>query len=371
MAPDAVIDSVLRERVVSPVDPLPTICASYGHQHELASHHIAHRGSEGFHWIEPTRIVALLGGQTRVFVELQPTDAYHVLGNAIAVPQAALAILVGLQAIQAEPIPILQIIHDIWSTRMTTQNAFVQIEGNFITISKVAYAFERIRIRCPSGEAFAMKCVISDCNGAHGAEGSCDPSWTAHDLIRSCTGLDQHASTQITLRHGLIVASRAELISDLTIISKEWDVYVAFVKVACISFVAHGQVDTPDISPTMPYVSSAVIESIEIPTSAGELIAQSEEFARIHHFFEAALNAHIFDGDGPSDPVILLWTDPSTSFLARVYDQHNLDSVRVFLREQGFNEWSLKRFSGHSVRFPTFEWWAFLPPHFGKQHRCC
>ena len=133
VAPDAVTETVLRERTINPTEPLPTICASYGHQHELATHHLLQRGmftffssgSEGFCWVEPPRIVALLGGQTRVSIERQPTDAYHVLGNAIAVPQAALAILVGLQAIQAETIPILRIVHDIWLKRMTTHNAFL------------------------------------------------------------------------------------------------------------------------------------------------------------------------------------------------------------------------------------------------------
>ena len=123
------------------------------------------------------------------------------------------------------------------------------------------------------------------------------------------------------------------------------------------------QVEVSVISPTIPYVPVAVTESIEIPTSAGEVIARSDDFARIHHFFAAASNAQIFDGDGPSDPVILLWMTPATSILARIHDQHNIDSVRGFLREQGFREWSLKRLTGHSVRFPGFEWWVFTPSH--------
>ena len=369
VASDAVIDSVLRERVVNPMDPLPTICASYGHQHELASHHVAQRGlfaffssgPDGFQWIEPTRIVALLGGQTRVSVEYQPVDAYHVLGNAIAVPQAALAILVGLQAIHVETIPILQIVHDIWSSRLTSHNALVQIEGIFLTISKAAFAFERIPFRSPMGESSAMKCVITNCQGAHGIEGSCDPTWSVHDLLRSCIELDQYALTQVTLRHGMVVASRVEQISDLVIISKKWEVYAASVKVAHISFDEGEKPDASDISPTQLYVPSAVIETIEIPTTAGDMITQSEAFVRVHRFFAEALGAHIFDGEGPSDPVVLVWTEPATSILARVYDQRNLESVREFLRERGFHEWSLKCLSGHSVRFPGHEWWVFLP----------
>lgn len=77
VAPDAPVASVLRERIIHPEDPLRTICASYGHQHELASHHIASRGlfaffsimPEGLQWIEPTRIVALLGGLSRISIE--------------------------------------------------------------------------------------------------------------------------------------------------------------------------------------------------------------------------------------------------------------------------------------------------------------
>ena len=77
VAPDAPVASVLRERVIRSEDPLPTICASYGHQHELASHHIASRGllaffsetPEGLQWIEPTRIVALLGSTSTTSTE--------------------------------------------------------------------------------------------------------------------------------------------------------------------------------------------------------------------------------------------------------------------------------------------------------------
>ena len=166
-----------------------------------------------------------------------------------------------------------------------SHNALVQIEGNFLTISKVAFAFERIPFRCPMGESPAMKCVITNCQGAHGIEGSCDPAWSVHDLLRSCIELDQYALTQVTLRHGMIVASRVEQISDLVIISKEWEVYAASVKVAHISFDEGEKPDVSDISdisPTQLYVPSAVIETIEIPTTAGDMITQSEAFVRVH-----------------------------------------------------------------------------------------
>lgn len=39
---------------------------------------------------------------------------------------AALAILVGLQAVNGIDLSIVQIVHDIWSDRMTTHNAIVQ-----------------------------------------------------------------------------------------------------------------------------------------------------------------------------------------------------------------------------------------------------
>ena len=47
------------------------------------------------------------------------------------------------------------------------------------------------------------------------------PGLSMNELLRTCTGLDLHALSQITLRHGLVVASMSEQVSDLVAISKE------------------------------------------------------------------------------------------------------------------------------------------------------
>ena len=98
---------VLRARVASTSDSLPTLCANYTVQHCLSSSHLQHRGlfaslqllDKRFAFLDPVRFACLLGPTTVIAMPLTQADAYHHLGNAIAVPHALLALTVGLVAV--------------------------------------------------------------------------------------------------------------------------------------------------------------------------------------------------------------------------------------------------------------------------------
>lgn len=54
-----------------------------------------------------------------------------------------------------------------------------------------------------------------------------------------------------------------------------------------------------EISPTLPFVPTSILSSIEIPATSTATTVHSAGSLRVQNFFEAALGANIFDGEGP------------------------------------------------------------------------
>ena len=86
------MSDVLRSRVLSPDEIMPTLCAMYTQQHELAPAHLCRKGifapltiiNDGFAFIDPVRFISLLGMPTGFFNALPAKIdvAFHQLGNA-------------------------------------------------------------------------------------------------------------------------------------------------------------------------------------------------------------------------------------------------------------------------------------------------
>lgn len=97
-------EEVLNARLLSADVTMPTLCASYSQQHNLAEHHIKDRGLytsltviEGtWSFLDPLCFVGLMGtpGNQSITLPVNISDAFHGLGNCIAVPHALLCIMV-------------------------------------------------------------------------------------------------------------------------------------------------------------------------------------------------------------------------------------------------------------------------------------
>ena len=230
ISPDHTPEQVLRQRMIPLNEPLPTVCAMYGKQHELDPSHVAHKGlfaslvtqDDSVAFIEPTRIAALLGGINRISLPSNPLEAFHGLGNAVSVPQASLALLVGLQAISKTNVEIERIVGRIWSKRLTSTNSITTQEGDFLTIVDVRLLFERVFFQPAPICLYPMKFALKPEHGTHCTHGSCSEAWSVDQLLGSFARIEPLALSQVSLRHGLVVASAADTISDLLLISGSW-----------------------------------------------------------------------------------------------------------------------------------------------------
>ena len=364
-------EHVLMHRVASRSEPLPTCCAMYGRQHELDSMHLAQKGifaslvvHEGsFSLIEPTRIAALLGGVKRVSLPVDPIEAFHGFGNAISVPQAALALLVGLQAINQEHLNIENLVHKVWNSRLTTQNAVIVVEGNFLSIVKASLLCERLSFRPFPMAGGALKFVLTPISGSEHVEGSCNGDLTVAQFLSSCVPLATHTASQFTLRHGPVVASAIESINDLTLLSWSWELCAAATTVATIHLAESNSItDDPEVSPTCPFATVDQIETIQVPDSSFDQESVKDDFLALIKFFETASENGLFGQIENAIPTVLCCVDPQIVFVTSRADGTDFEEIHGILHRFGFFQWSFHHLEGRSVRLPQHEWWVLSDP---------
>ena len=364
-------EHVVMHRVASRSEPLPTCCAMYGRQHELDSMHLAQKGifaslvvHEGsFSLIEPTRIAALLGGVKRVSLPVDPIEAFHGFGNAISVPQAALALLVGLQAINQEHLNIENLVHKVWNSRLTTQNAVIVVEGNFLSIVKASLLCERLSFRPFPMAGGALKFVLTPISGSEHVEGSCNGDLTVAQFLSSCVPLATHTASQFTLRHGPVVASAIESINDLTLLSWSWELCAAATTVATIHLAESNSISgDPEVSPTCPFATVDQIETIQVPDSLFDQESVKDDFLALIKFFETASENGLFGQIENAIPTVLCCVDPQIVFVTSRADGTDFEEIHGILHRFGFFQWSFHHLEGRSVRLPQHEWWVLSDP---------
>ena len=138
---DASTQRVLRVRLQDPYDALPTLCASYGNQHNLAKQHLLEKGifamldSDGkdFFFIDPFAHCALLGATESIVASSKIVLAFRQVGNAISVPQAFLTLCVALKAILSWDAPVADLVLRCWAWRLTSFSSFVIHGDRFAT----------------------------------------------------------------------------------------------------------------------------------------------------------------------------------------------------------------------------------------------
>lgn len=139
-------NQVLKARCPLPSDQLATLVASYTSQHHLSKQHIRYAGifaelklrSDGtFAFFDPPKWASLLGCTSTLFIPRDVSEAFGVLGNAIATPQAAMAILcmVNLAGIVSAPISIVATVLRLWADRMTAKSSiFVPVDDDLCVL---------------------------------------------------------------------------------------------------------------------------------------------------------------------------------------------------------------------------------------------
>ena len=364
-------EQVLAQRAAPLHEPLPTFCAMYGKQHELDPDHVANKGlfacleeyQGSFAFIDPARIVALLGGTNRISLPSDPFEAFHGLGNAVSVPQAATAILVGLQAINRMSINVEHFVEGIWNKRLTVHNAVIVKEDCFISIVDARLFWDRISFQPAPVCMHPMKYALQRADDHHPIEGSCSETWTVAQLLANFAHFEPHVLLQISLRTGLVVASAADLIQDLMAISSSWDVCAADSRVAVLQFEEPNlQESDPIITPTCPFVPVPQVESIQIPSQSFDQEIAKDSFIAMIRFFEAASTEGLLSIDGPSNPIVICCVDPQVVFVTTKEANAGFEEIHAMLHRVGFAQWTFRSMNSRSVRLPGHEWWLLHNP---------
>lgn len=152
-------DDVLSARCIRRSDTLPTLCASYSQQHALATSHLDAKGiyatlvvKQGkFAFIDPMRFIPLFGmphnqvGILPVKIDL----CFHQLGNAITVPHALLALLVGFNSIGITNLPVINTVLNCWNERAFSDRMIVLRNEDFLFV-----------VPCSDVKLWIPKCII-------------------------------------------------------------------------------------------------------------------------------------------------------------------------------------------------------------------
>ena len=164
-------DEVLKRRCIDNKRCMPTLCASYTNQHELAISHLQDKGIyaplldvEGsIQFIDPLKCAALLGATPHLPVML-PTKlkmTFLILGNAIAVPQALLAIRIMLTSCDFDQMSVTSPILQCWFDRITPRNVIILRNADFIFMTPCRLVEQILISHCIKNcTRFEVRCCI-------------------------------------------------------------------------------------------------------------------------------------------------------------------------------------------------------------------
>lgn len=137
-------NEVIRTRVPSASDVLPTLCASYTRQHELAKH-LAQKGifacikeeASGFCYFDPAMFCSLFGATEHVVLSAKIGESFHFIGNAITVPHSVLSLCIVMHSVCESKIDPVGLVRQAWRARLSAYNSILFAHQGLVhTISR-------------------------------------------------------------------------------------------------------------------------------------------------------------------------------------------------------------------------------------------
>ena len=132
--------AVLLSRAIKEHENIPTLCASYGSQHNLDSGHLEGKGifapliqsAGSFQFVDPFRCAALLGATPHfgTAFSCNLVDAWANLGNSVSVPQALQVITILLKSLGICKFPIQDVVLQCWNDRFKADDTIVGLIHN-------------------------------------------------------------------------------------------------------------------------------------------------------------------------------------------------------------------------------------------------
>lgn len=187
------MNEVLMSRVLSPDEIMPTLCAMYSQQHELAPAHLGKRGIFAplvlinglYAFVDPVRFLSLLGMPVGFFNALPSKIdvSFHQLGNSVSVPQALCCILVAFASFTDGGLDIIHWVKKCWGERVSANDLiFITFRDAFLFTTP-----QDLSLWIDFGDDFhfvgeGISCLIP---GLHEPL-NIDPSWTIETFAFKC-----------------------------------------------------------------------------------------------------------------------------------------------------------------------------------------
>ena len=338
IAPDMPSEAIIRSRYLQSHEPVPTVCASYGFQHELPRSCLEQKGifatlregDFGPEFLDPALLAGLLGLlETSVFSSKLDV-LYRQIGNAIATPHALFVLLQGFKYLFQWPTDVVQIVNEVWTTRLTGPRTVIIEEGNFYIFASTSTIIDDICVR--SEVTSHQECLTIHCihQGGRATEFPASRDWSVNDLL-GCFTWDFSITGHIYLAAtGETLSPRARLwqVFDQY---PQWTVFLQGFPVATIQLASKAPLVCPS---TQPWPGpdgqhSNVLQPLDQTPTQLLLVEDQVLFEDRHfHFALEYLENHCLDAPslGTADMTIAFGSLPCTITLPGL--SHEADRLR-------------------------------------------
>ena len=238
----------LQMRFADPKAPLPTLCASYSTQHCLSPQHISKKGIFGcliqenkkIYFIDPPRWISLLGSCEKLVLPSKLSSTFKLVGNAVAVPHALLALLIAFQATHKQPIAISAELQACWNDRLTAPTALILAGADFWTLVSLREFLSNVKAGQPSGfDSQTMINLLITPRGHHAASQLKIPAqWSFKRLVLEALGIDYHAARTVNCGNINRRIGSDTTLQHMAALDVEWEIMVKSIEAATITF--HG-----------------------------------------------------------------------------------------------------------------------------------
>ena len=246
--PDMEPEAVIRARIADPKSPLPTLCASYGSQHLLDPTHLAKRGvfavlvqeNKAIRFVDPPRWIALLGAIEKIVLPVKMSLTFKLVGNAIAVPHALLALLIAFQSVHQKPLALSEILQKCWHSRLTQPSAILLAGLDFWTLMPFQEYLCAIQAHIPQTLGYGTHIRVRICFRRHRDQVDLllPAEWSLRRLQLEVLKLDFHACGSVSCQ-GLNHQGDAHMtLQHMAILDFEWQLFLKSIEFATITF--HG-----------------------------------------------------------------------------------------------------------------------------------
>ena len=250
-------DQVFQIRQAQLTNPLPTLCANYTQQHCLDEKHLREKGifatlqiiDDQVCFLDPLRFIALFGTVGKITLPCNISQAFHMLGNAIAVPHALLAASVAFSAIEEFEWFPSTLVAECWHDRLQFASSVVRVVGDYLAIHPLLDFCLSPPIRSLSHQG-DLDMTITSPNSTAKVTGLVHSGTPVSTFIDEAIGIPEYLHGLITVAAGQVHMPGDAELRRLVAISPSWRVVLDSLVLAVVNL---SFTSSAEVSPTIPF----------------------------------------------------------------------------------------------------------------------